>query len=146
MGVASDLRRRAYMKGWSRMLNRRLIATAAGGLMIGLMAAPMYQLQAQGTAPGTGTTPGQTNPPAQPQPNPTGPTYPNPGTVSVATTGDVTVDGKLIRDVITDDMLETRLGQVAQQKAVNPSVRQFAQRMISDHGRMQSEWISMASQ
>jgi putative membrane protein len=58
----------------------------------------------------------------------------------------VTADGKLIRDVITDDLLETRLGQIAQQKAVNPSVRQFAQQMVSDHSRMQGEWTSMASQ
>jgi putative membrane protein len=125
------------------MLNRRLMATAAGGLMIGLVAVPMYTLHAQGTAPGAGTTPGQTSP-AQTPPNPNVPT--DQGNVNVATRGDVSVDGKLIRDVITDDLLESRLGQIAQQKAVNPSVRQFAQRMISDHSRMQGEWTAMASQ
>jgi putative membrane protein len=129
------------------MLNRRLIATAAGGLVIALVAVPMHGLHAQvqdtltgaSNVPGTGTAPGQRRAPDQ---------YPTTGQekVNVATRGDVTADGKLIRDVITDDLLESRLGQIAQQKAVNASVRQFAQQMISDHSRMQGEWISMASQ
>jgi putative membrane protein len=119
------------------MLNRRLMATAAGGLVIGLVAVPMYSLHAQGTAPGTGTTPGQTSPsPSDPAAQ---------GNVQIATRGDVNADGKLIRDVITDELLEVQLGQIAEQRAVNPSVRQFAQRMVSDHGRLQSEWTSMAS-
>jgi putative membrane protein len=57
----------------------------------------------------------------------------------------VNVDGKLIRDVITDNLLEVRLGQVAERKAVNPSVRQFAQRMTTDHSRLQNDWTYMAS-
>jgi len=130
------------------MLNRRLMATAAGGLMIGLVAVPMNRLNAQGTAPGTGATPGQTSPSPTVRTDTT-PTVPATGKVPTpagSSTVGATADGKLIRDVITDDLLETRLGQTAQQKAVNPSVRQFAQRMISDHSRMQGEWISMASQ
>lgn len=127
------------------MLNRRLMATAAGGLVIGLVAVPLYTLHAQvqqnppagGTAPGTGTTPGQTSP------NPSDPT--GQGSVQVATRGDVNADGKLIRDVITDELLSVRLSQIAEQRAVNPSVRQFAQRTVSDHSRLQSEWTSMAA-
>jgi putative membrane protein len=57
----------------------------------------------------------------------------------------VSLDANLIRDVINTNLLEVRLGQIADQKAVNPSVRQFAQRMISDHSRLQNEWTSMAS-
>lgn len=120
-----------------QMLNRRLMATAAGGLVIGLVAVPMYTLHAQGTAPGTGTTPGQTSPsPSDPAAQ---------GNVQIATPGNVSADGKLIGDVITGDLLEVRLGQIAEQRSVNPSVRQFAQRMVSDHSRLQSEWTSMAS-
>jgi putative membrane protein len=118
------------------MLNRRLMATA-GGLVIGLVAVPLFTLHAQGTAPGTGATPGQTSP------NPSAPA--GQGNVNVATTGNVSADGKLVRDVITDDLLEVRMSQIAEQKAVNPSVRQFAQRMVSDHSRLQSEWTAMAS-
>jgi putative membrane protein len=134
------------------MRNRRLMATAAGGLVIALVGVPMYGLHAQvqdttagaSNVPGTGTAPGQRKTPDQTVPAGQG-KVPTPTTAGVSTVG-VTADGKLIRDVITDDLLESRLGQIAQQKAVNPSVRQFAQRMISDHSRMQGEWISMASQ
>ena len=135
------------MKGRTRMLNRRLMTTAAGGLMIGLVAVPLSQLQAQGTAPGTGATPGQTSPAptVSTQPVPPYQTGKVPTPAGASTVG-VSADGKLIRDVITDDLLETRLAQTAEMKAVNPSVRQFAQRMVTDHSRMQSEWISMASQ
>lgn len=118
------------------MLNRRLLATA-GGLMIGLAAVPMYTLHAQGQAPGQGTTPGQTSP------NQSAPA--GQGSVVLATRGDVSVDGKLIRDVLTDHLLEVRLSQLAQQKATNPSVKGFAQRMVDDHSRLQSEWTAMAS-
>jgi putative membrane protein len=111
---------------------------------------PMSLLQAQGTAPGAGTTPGQTSPtpnvPTDQAGVPPGQTGKVPTPVGSTSTVGVTADGKLIRDVITDDLLETRLGQLGQQKGVNPSVRQFAQRMVSDHSRMESEWISMASQ
>jgi putative membrane protein len=119
------------------MLNRRLMATAAGGLMIGLVAVPMNTLHAQGQAPGQGTTPGQTSP------NQSAPA--GQGSVAVATRGDVSVDGKLIRDVITDNLLEVRLSQIAEQRATNPSVKQFAQRMVNDHSQLQSEWMAMAS-
>jgi putative membrane protein len=132
------------------MRNRRLMATAAGGLLVGLVAVPMSGLYGQGTAPGTGTTPGQTSPtpnvPTDQAGVPPGQTGKVPTPVSTSGTVGINADGKIIRDVITDDLLETRLGQLALQKAVNPSVRQFAQRMISDHSRMESEWISMASQ
>jgi putative membrane protein len=132
------------------MLNRRLMATAAGGLIVGLVVVPMSGLQAQGNAPGTGTTPGQTSPtpnvPTDQAGVPPGQTGKVPTPVGTSSNVGITADGKLIRDVITDDLLETRLGQLAQQKAVNPSVRQFAQRMVTDHSRMESEWISMAAQ
>jgi putative membrane protein len=119
------------------MLNRRLMATAAGGLVIGLVAAPLYTLHGQGTAPGTGATPGQTStsqnpPPAQ-------------GNVSVAGRGDASANAALIRELINGNLLEVRLAQIAERKAVNPSVKQFAQRMISDHGRLQNEWTALAT-
>jgi putative membrane protein len=119
------------------MLNRRLMATAAGGLVIGLVAAPLYTLHAQGNAPGTGATPGQTstnqNPPAAQ------------GNVNVSGRGDASANAALIRELINGNLLEVRLAQIAERKAVNPSVKQFAQRMISDHSRLQSEWTSLAS-
>jgi len=127
------------------MLNRRLMATAAGGLVIALVTVPMYGLHAQAqdtsatkNVPGAGTAPGQRSPD---QTVPAGQAQ-----VNVPTSTNVSADGKLIRDVITDDLLESRLSQIAEQKAVNSSVKQFAQRMVSDHTRMQGEWTLMASQ
>jgi putative membrane protein len=123
------------------------MATAAGGLVIGLAVTPMDAVRAQGNAPGTGTTPGQTAPsPSTPPTSPSNPSTPGDQTnVNIAVGGNVNADGKLIRDVITDNLLEVRLGQIAERKAVNPSVKQFSQRMISDHSRLQNEWTFMAS-
>src|SRR3954471_8104709 len=121
-----------------QMLNRRLMATAAGALAIGLVAVPMYSLHAQGTAPGTGTTPGSTT-------SPNASTPAGQGNVNVATRGDASANADLIRELVNGNLLETRLGQLGERKATNPAVRQFAQRMASDHSRMQSEWSAMAS-
>jgi putative membrane protein len=106
----------------------------------------MYRLHAQvqdttagaSNVPGAGTAPGQRRAPDQAP-------AAGQGKVNVAVRGDVSADGKLIRDVLTDNLLEARLGQIAERKGVNPSVRQYGQRMISDHGRLQGEWTFMAS-
>jgi putative membrane protein len=119
------------------MLNRRLMATA-GALAIGLVAVPMYSLHPQGTAPGTGATPGSTT-------SPNASTPAGQGNVNVATRGDASANAALIRELINGNLLETRLGQLAEGKAANPAVRQFAQRMASDHSRIQNEWTAMAS-
>jgi putative membrane protein len=120
------------------MLNRRLMATAAGGLMISLVAVPRYSLYAQGNAPGTGATPGQTT-----SPNPSPPA--NQGNVNVATRGDAAANAPLIRELINGNLYEVRLGQVAERKAVNAAVKRFAQRMIDDHSKMQNGWTTLAS-
>jgi putative membrane protein len=36
------------------------------------------------------------------------------------------------------------MGQAAQQRATNPSVKQFAQRMVIDHTSMQKQWMAVA--
>jgi putative membrane protein len=55
-------------------------------------------------------------------------------------------DSALIVDVDGSNSAELSLGRMAQQKAKNSQVKQFAQRMVSDHQSMQNEWRAVASQ
>jgi putative membrane protein len=57
----------------------------------------------------------------------------------------VRADSRFIREVEADNMLEVQLGQLAQSKAQNSAVKQFAQQVVSDHQKQQNEWSSMAS-
>jgi putative membrane protein len=66
-------------------------------------------------------------------------------TPSAQATGNVNADSKFIREVAADNQLEVRLGQMAESKATNPAVKQFAQRMVTDHIRLQDQWTGMAS-
>jgi len=70
------------------------------------------------------------------------PTNPSSGQTASA---DVKADAKFIREVAADNMLEIQMAQLADQKAQSSSVKQFAERLQSDHQRMQSDWTSMAS-
>jgi putative membrane protein len=51
---------------------------------------------------------------------------------------------QFVSQVAAENLMEVRLSQAAQQKAVNPSVKQFAQRMIIDHTAMQKQWMDAA--
>ena len=56
----------------------------------------------------------------------------------------VRADARLVRQAITDNILEVRLGQVAQRKATNKAVQGFAQRMVTDHQRLADQWTDLA--
>jgi putative membrane protein len=68
-----------------------------------------------------------------------------PGDTSASTAHAVQLDSALIQGVDASNDLELRLGRLAQQKAVNAQVKQFAQRMVNDHQTMQNEWRGVAS-
>jgi putative membrane protein len=57
----------------------------------------------------------------------------------------VQVDAKFVRSGVSRNMLEVRLGEVAQHKATNKMVQGFAQRMVTEHQRLQKQWADLAS-
>jgi putative membrane protein len=57
-----------------------------------------------------------------------------------------TDDRKFMMDAAHGGMLEVHLGHMAVEKATNAEVKQFAQRMIDDHSRANSELMALASQ
>jgi putative membrane protein len=59
--------------------------------------------------------------------------------------GKVRADAEFIRDVYADNQMQIQLAELAREKARNREVRQFAERMISDHTRLQNQWTAMAS-
>ena len=60
------------------------------------------------------------------------------GTVAAA-------DQHFVTDVALDGMAEVELGQLAQQKAESSEVKDFAKRMVDDHGKANDELKSLAS-
>lgn len=55
-------------------------------------------------------------------------------------------DRKFIMDAAHGGMLEVQLGRTAVDKATNPDVKQFAQRMVDDHSKANAELAQLASQ
>jgi putative membrane protein len=51
---------------------------------------------------------------------------------------------QFVSQVAAENLMEVRLSQAAQQRATNPSVKQFAQRMVIDHTEMQKQWMAAA--
>jgi putative membrane protein len=83
--------------------------------------------------PGRGKVPVPTTTPTT---TPT--TVPPTGTTALA-------DTAFVREVRTDNMLESHLGTLAASRSSNSAVKQFAQQMVTDHTRMGNEWASLAS-
>ena len=113
----------------------RHIVTAGGGLAVALMAAPMIALQAQVVAPGTNPRP-TTNPAPAPSPA---------TTPSQSGDQEMSNDLPFLRVAAGANLLEIRLGQVALSKASNTTVKEFGQRMTTDHTRLEQELSSMVS-
>src|SRR5947207_3302840 len=68
-----------------------------------------------------------------------------PATRATTTKDSLQTDAKFIREVVEDNLLEVRLGDLAQRKATSPTVKQFAQRMVTDHQKLQDQWTDVAS-
>jgi putative membrane protein len=118
----------------------------AVALAVALAAAPAVwaQTPAQDSAAHrTWNIPGRTTPTTTP--TTTTPTTTNPATTSQTTTAQGVADTAFVREVRTDNLLEIRLGSLAARRSTNAAVKQFAQRMITDHTAMGNEWTSLAS-
>ncbi|HZA98894.1 MAG TPA: DUF4142 domain-containing protein, partial [Gemmatimonadales bacterium] len=57
----------------------------------------------------------------------------------------VRADAEFIRDVGADNTMMIQLAELAQNRARNETVRNFAERIREDHSRLQQQWENMAS-
>jgi putative membrane protein len=57
----------------------------------------------------------------------------------------MSADSPFIREAASANLMEVHLGQVAQSKATNQAVKQFGQRMVTDHNNLQNQLTAMAS-
>lgn len=55
-------------------------------------------------------------------------------------------DSDFVKNAAQGGMAEIELGQLAQQKATNPLVKQFADRMVNDHGKANDQLKQLAEQ
>ena len=101
---------------------RRLV-TAAAGLALILTAAPTGLLHGQSTQD----------------------TIRKPPWALPRATGQVAADSGYIRESASLNLLEVRLGTLAQQRSSNTAVKQFGQQMVSSHGAMGQQWSSLAA-
>jgi putative membrane protein len=121
----------------------------AVALAMAFVAAPT--LRAQDTTRHGGQVPGSTptsidpRVPTRTTPTPTAttPTTTNP-TAATTASQDI-ADTSFVRELRTNNLLEIRMGSVAARRSTNAAVKQFAQRMVTDHTTMGNEWTSLAS-
>src|SRR5690348_1621236 len=64
---------------------------------------------------------------------------------STATTHETTADKTFMNRAAEGGVAEVKLGQLAQQKASNPAVKDFGQRMATDHQKADDQLKSLAS-
>jgi putative membrane protein len=117
----------------------------AVALAVALTAAPAVwaQTTAQDSAAHrTWNIPGRV--PTTTTPTTTTPTTPTTTTPTATTAAQGIADTAFVREVRTDNLLEIRAGTVAAKRSTNAAVKQFAQRMVSDHTTMGNEWTSLA--
>jgi putative membrane protein len=100
------------------------------------------QIASQVGVTGVAATSPTQNPPVTTQ-NPTVATQP--GTVTTQTSTQFNADMPFVRMASSSNLMEIRLGQLAQSKANNQAVKQFGQRMVTDHNQMQQQLRSTAA-
>jgi putative membrane protein len=128
---------------------RRSVAIG-GGLALALIAAPLSGLKAQVTAPGTNPQP-TTNPPTTANPGTTSNPNPTPNPTPTTSASGQTVDREMqndlpfLRQAAGSNLMEVTLGRLATTRATSARVKNFAQRMVSDHSSLQQQLTSLSS-
>lgn len=120
---------------------------------VGLCGAPAYAQDSMGGTSGSGTNSSRSGA------NPGSTTGTSTGTMqgtsgmqdnssmSGGSSGKVTsADKSFMKTAMEGDMAEIQLAQLAQQKASSDQVKQFAQRMIDDHTKLDAQMKPMAQQ
>jgi len=116
-------------KGKVAMSKGLLISMAAGGLLASLVAMPVSSLHAQ----------------AKPAVKPAVKADTNAKQVRADLKQDVREDKDFIRELASDNLLEIRLGELAQRKATDPAAKQYGQRMVTDHTKANRDLLNVAS-
>jgi putative membrane protein len=97
-------------------------------------------------APGGGAAPGQATPQTNPgQMSRRGADSPLDQNTPMNTSTKVD-DKKFVKDAAEGGMAEVELGKLAAQKATNPDVKQFGQKMVDDHSKANDKLKDVASQ
>jgi putative membrane protein len=119
---------------------RQMVAAALPVLQQHLTMATQVGAQVGANGGVVATQPNQ-NPTTSTQPVQNPPVSTQPGQVS----GNISADMPFVQDAAASNLMEVRLGQLAQSKASNQAVKQFAQRMVSDHNNLQTQLTTTAS-
>lgn len=119
------------------------LATIAGSMLLcgvtALAQSAPGSMQQPGTTSGTQTTqPGGMNSPANQSAGM--------NTATTQTGQSASMDKMFVKKAMQGSMAEIQLGQLALQKSNNDQVKQFAQRMIDDHGKLNDQIKPIAQQ
>ena len=119
--------------------NSRIVALGAGLVSLGLAVGAIAQQSGSGAAatqkPASDAKAKTDAPKAGPRPDAK-------GGASASLSGS---DRTFVMKAAQGGMAEVELGKVAQERASNDAVKQFAQRMVTDHGKSNEELESIAS-
>jgi putative membrane protein len=119
---------------FSATYGKRTVALAGAMLLCGSMGFAQMRDSAGPTGQGPGQTPGQ-NPSTDPQMN------------GMQAAGQASpVDRMFVSKAMQGGLAEVQLGQLTLQKSSNPQVKEFAQRMIDDHTKLNDQMKPVAQQ
>jgi len=137
-----------------QFLKKSALAAALVSLGVGMNALAQ---PTPSTSPGSGPTPSKSSS-GGPTPSASKSGGPTPGSGTMSDTGSSSKAGKsgksgsldsgerkFIETAAQDGLAEVELGQTAQQTAQTPQVKEFASRMVTDHGKANDELKTLAS-